>query len=384
MRFLVCVFVLLAACKNEQPHPHASRTAAPPVSAANATELAQRVIAAASPTCDGTRLLAVFDFDAFAERMIGHLGSDGVPMRTVISAFGPEKLGPLLCGWLGDREQLRIIPRDDAAPLIRRLIRVPRTRTVAAQYIRLELVPAAGGAKIADLYSYVAGEALSEVAADIIQSELHRGASGGVRTEDVMLRVRRLRQEGKAAEALSALDELSPEARATRPIRVIRVGVAQEASAEQYKEALDDLARHYPDDASVAFLEVDGAILHHDYDAALRYLEIVEKEVGKDAFQEAVRAKIYQLRARDGDLELALAAAEGAINQEPTLTKPWLMKLDVEVARKDWPAALDVMTHLEKSLGSGLVDEVVAKSEFAGLVASGEFAEWRKQHPPPH
>jgi len=230
--------------------------------------------------------------------------------------------------------------------------------------------------RIVDVYSYLEGAGLAEMLSQIADTALEHNDAFSLR--DVMNRVRELRQQGKPAEAIAELGKLSPEMQQLRYIRILRAGLAKAMSQADYLRELDELAKAFPDDPAVALVEIDGAVLHGDYAAALHDIDIVDKDVGGDAFQDAVRADVY---LKQGDIAKAAARAEAAVKAEPTLPRAWYAKLDVLLHEGDWPGALAVIDRLA-TLGSRLTDAGMRKVKaFDELLATPEYAAWHDAHP---
>jgi len=121
-------------------------------------------------------------------------------------------------------------------------------------------------------------------------------------------------------------------------------------------------------------VEMDGAFAVGDYDAALRWIDIIDKEVGGDAFQDANRAFAY---FKKGELDKAAEHAEAAMQREPTLQRVWEVKLDVAIMQKKWADAAAAMTALETKFGIKF-DEAKLRSSpaMAEFVETPEFKQW--------
>ena len=110
----------------------------------------------------------------------------------------------------------------------------------------------------------------------------------------------------------------------------------------------------------------------------------VDTAIGGDPFQDTLRAEVYLKRGHAGDLDRAAASADAAIAAEPALVEGWFARLDVEVARERWPAALTAMDAIRRRFDLQLDDaRLRASPGFAGLVASPEYAAWRARQARP-
>jgi len=170
--------------------------------------------------------------------------------------------------------------------------------------------------------------------------------------------------------------------RRTRMVQLMRVRLGEQISQDAYKQALDELAKDYPDDPSLALMQVDGAFLRGDLDGALKNIDLVDQAVGGDAFQDAIRAEVYLKRNQPGDLDRAAERAEAAIKTEPTLAKGWWARLDAAVYRKDFAKAFETIEHLQQHFKAKLDDAALHKvPSYAEFLASPEYAAWRAAHP---
>jgi predicted Zn-dependent protease len=149
-------------------------------------------------------------------------------------------------------------------------------------------------------------------------------------------------------------------------IQLLRVQLAEKTSSDAYHQALDELTRDYPDDPSLALMQIDGAFLRGDLDGALHAIDVLDGAVGGDPFQDAVRAEVYVKRGKPGDLELAAARADAAIKAEPTLAKGWWSRLDVAVRAKNYALAAETMKHLEDHFGAKFDEAALRKIEGYG------------------
>src|SRR6185312_8717296 len=145
----------------------------------------------------------------------------------------------------------------------------------------------------------------------------------GVAMAAAIKAARELHVAGKDVEALAKLDSLPAAVRATKAIAVMRVEIASAISRDAKRAALDEVATMFPNDPTIAMLEIDGALLRGDYDGALRNVDTVDRAIGGDPFQDAVRAEILLKRNHPGDLDRAHDLVESVIRADPALKKAW-------------------------------------------------------------
>jgi hypothetical protein len=373
MRWIVVACFVLA-CRDKPPVANVE-----PATDDQAVAFATRLVAASTPTCDEAKLDAMIDHDALAVK-VGDRTHAGAKKQDVIATVVAKRHSgvKVLCAWLGSGARFKVMNVTNARPLVRKLFREGTAKAQGVAYFKFELGKsrADGVVRMVDAYAFIEGAWLTELLAQVVDATLESGAANTVR--ETMEAIKRLRAEHKGTEALAMVEKLPDEVKKLRSVQMMRAGIARQISMVEYGKALDELERQFPDDPSVAILEIDGAILHKNYDAALAKIDVIDKAVGGDPFQEAVRSGVY---FQKGDLPAAAAHADAAIQAEPTLERAWMAKLDVMLATTDWPSALDAIDHLAK-LGTMYTDaEMRAAHAFDGLVASPEYATWHAAHP---
>lgn len=378
MRLVVCLLVL--GCSRPAPEVEVD-----PVTTEQATAFAAELAKAAQP-CDEAKLRALIDDKA----MLARFQKGGTSMPTAFAADQLERdhVGAkVLCAWQAKAEDyklLRIRTVDgQPRPLFRRIMKDARTGLRAVGYDELMLGTTRSDHKvrIIDVYSFIQGQWLTESLRGLTDATIEAGTEDAQAIAEKLQKARTLQQAGQAKEALELVDSVPPKVRKSRATQMMRVSLASAISQEAYKAALDEVAQTFPNDPSVAMLEVDGAFLRADYDAALRDIELVDRSLGGDPWQNALRAEALLHRNKPGDLALAAQAAKKATDAEPTLAKGWWAMLDVQLVKQDWPGSLATMDELARRFGAQFEDAVLRKSAaYTGLVATPEYAAWRAKH----
>lgn len=326
MRLFALALVVVVACKGREATPAT-------LTEAEANTFATQLIPALSP-CDEAKLAPLTDLATLAQT---------------------------LCKWMRGADEVKLLRvrtvSGEPRPVLRRLARDIRTGAVIVGYDALRLHKTTE-VRLADAYSYLQGEWVSE-------GELPEAAA----------EARDLQRQGKSAEALARIDALQKATRNERSVQLLRVRAAAGTGQPEYKQALAELSTIFPHDASIAMAQIDGAFAVQDWNAALEWIDVLDKAIGGDAVLDARRAVAY---LRLGDLEHARAAADKATTTEPTLTHAWEVKLDVVIAQKKWSDAIAVLTELGDKHGISLDNaNVAARPEVAELLASAEYKEWR-------
>jgi hypothetical protein len=376
MRF-VLVLAMVAACEK------GSQKKVSDITADEAKAFATQIGSAAYP-CDVDKVAELVDADAMTDKLEKSMHSQASKLAGA-TFRDPHSAARILCGWNNGIEGYRMlhVRAEDGEQRIvmRRLARASRKPVVIVGYDELQLTRSADHKiRIGDVYSYTQGDWLSSLLAGGIDAMSEEGTSGGLDATHTLRQSRELQKDGKYTEALAALDSLPPNVHNSRMVQMARVRVADQISQDEYKQALDELEHLFPDDPSVALIEVDGAFLRNDFDAALKNIDILDKSIGGDPFQDAIRAEVYLKRNQPGDLDRAAAAAESAIKTEPTLAKGWWARLDTAVHLKQYPLAIETIEYLQKNFGATLTDEALHElPEYADFVASPEYLAWRSR-----
>lgn len=375
MRFLLVVVMVLGACEKKQaPAP-------PAVSETEATEFAKQLAAATMP-CDIEKVASMVDGDGVVARM--KRGAKSKETEFGLAHFqDPHAVARIVCAWQQGVEGYRMLHmgkrEDQPAPIMRRLARAARKPVVIVGYDQLNLEKQGKDVKLVDVYSYTQGDFLDNLLVNGMDAMSDQGVGGSMDAASALKKSRELQSDGKYAEALGVIDALPKQVHDSRMVQMARLRVADQLSEDAYKQALDELAQLFPNDPSVALVDVDGAFLRHDYTKALADIDIIDKAIGGDPFQDAIRASVYLQRNQPGDYDKAAAAAEKAIKTEPTLAKGWWARLDVAVKRKDYKLAVETMQHLRDDFGAKLDPDALGKlPDYAAFLASDEYKAYAK------
>lgn len=335
---------------------------------------------------DGSRPRVAADAEAraFADSLAAEVvpSCDVAKLSLRIDSREASTAARLFCQWLAGassytRVGLRMVD-GKPRPIMRRLLDDPTTGAMFVGYDELVLAPPQGGSgpRLADAFSYRQSVWISELLAankdglpdgktDFLGAS---SAHPGARAAQDKLRA------GDREGALKDIDALAPAVRKERGVQILRLRTAVGLGPDTYKQALTELAQTFPDDPAIALIQIDGALDTSDFASAIRWIDILQKAIGIDAYLETIRVVTL---IRKGDYDKALVVADAAVRLEPTLTRALETKLDVLIVRKMWPEVLATITELETSHGRSFdVDKLRAEPRLAELVASPAFAEW--------
>ena len=370
MRLLIVVALAAAAvgCKRRAEAPLVF--AVDPVSEPDAKTFADKLIAVAKQ-CHPLRLSPLIDHQALAAKFAttSKLPNADKAARAMMRQ---QAAAPLLCNLMrgvAEYKLLRVkMVGTEPHPIMRRMMRDPRTGATLIGYDELQLGTTRSDrqVRLVDTFFYVQGQWLTQVLGSNAFETLPQ-------LEDVLRKVRELQRAGKHSEAISTIDKLAPEIRNHRYSQTLRVQSAAVLGGESFKQALDELARVFPDDPSIAMVEMDGAFAVGDHDKALKWIDVIDKAVGGDPFQQVNRAVAY---LRKGDADKAAEHIEAAIKLEPTLQRAWEVKLDIGLKRKKWSDVIAAMTELEKLGMKFDPEKLKSVPSMAELVTTPEYKQW--------
>ena len=354
MRLLAVLLLALVplqggGCKDGTPASNPTATAR-----AFAESLATDVI----PTCDETKLV---------ERIES-------PDRPTTAR--------LFCQWLRGVASYKLVSvrtvDGQPHPIMRRLIHDPSGAIfVAFDELVLATPKGARTPVLADAFSFRQGVWLSELLATNAATGAQTDYLGASSKHAEVRAAQDLLRTGDRAGALAAIDALPPATRKERGVQMLRVRTTVGLGTDVSKQALAELAQTFPDDPAIALVEIDGALDTEDFDGAMRWIDVLEKTIGVDAFLESTRVVAL---VRKGAIDQALERANAAVALEPALTRAVEIKLDVLIAKKQWPDVLATMTELETKHAIRFeLAKLRAEPRLTELVQSPAFDEWLQQ-----
>jgi hypothetical protein len=327
--------------------------------------------------------------EAEAKAAVESLAVDVVPacdptkVATRLAMTDTATAARILCQWYAGLHSYKLVGfrkgGDTPHPIMRRLIVDAPTGAMFVAFDEITFAYEKGKlVGIGDVFSFRQGVWISElIAANATGSAGPTDFLGPSSKHPEVLAAQDTLRSGDRAAALAAIDALPAAVRKERGVQMLRVRSAAGLSADQYKQALTEIAQTFPDDPAIALISIDGALDVDDFDRAIQWIDTLEKTIGVDAYLESTRTVAL---IRKGDLDKALAAADAAVTLEPTLTRALEIKLDVLIAKKQWDQVLAVMTELETHHGTRFdVAKLRAQPHLAELVQSPAFATWLEQ-----
>lgn len=184
------------------------------------------------------------------------------------------------------------------------------------------------------------------------------------------------RRSGDYAEANRFFLSLPPQIKDSRIFLELGIAIANLLQDEAlHKKRLKLLAEIHGADPSAASLLIDHYYYLGDADKALSYLDVMERQVGKDGYTTYLRANLYFKMVEDYGKAKALYLE--AIDIEPDLEDPYTMLAYIYILERNHAKAVEVYKLLESNFGIQYTREDFFDMPETNLFkASGEFEKW--------
>jgi tetratricopeptide (TPR) repeat protein len=241
----------------------------------------------------------------------------------------------------------------------------------------------AGGVKVVDVYVYATGELMSQTLRRTVKQAVAFEEHGLSRRlaawegdlakglQDVP-RMQELFGAGRYAEALAMYRALPRTLQQDKSYMILLVLCAGQVSEEEYKDAVAEFRKLFPDDPALALISVDGLVMRGEYAEALAAVDRLDRIVGGDPYLDVVRSDIC---LGMGVPEKASAFARRAIRREPLLEEAHWAVVSVELERGDFAGVARALTEMEENLGFR-VEGLEEDEAFAEFVSSQEYRDW--------
>ncbi|MFT3693068.1 MAG: hypothetical protein QM831_07995 [Kofleriaceae bacterium] len=352
------------------------------VSEAEARTFVDGFLKVAHSPCTVEAVEPMLDTAALGSRLIDLPSSVKGPARELAfkATQRQHSFAQMVCGWIGASAdaKLKLITFVDGAPIVRGLWKPKDTTVVTYWKLFLGKRKSDGKVLLDDIYSYADG---FNVAQNLNDFMIAGDEAGVVKAQDFVSEIQKAKGEldrGDARGALDTLDAMGPELKKVRAVQMMRIGAAQAIGQDVYARELHDLMAKYPNDPSVALLQIDDSVLQKDFPAALKAIDALDQSVGGDPYQDAIRSSIYM---QMGDAAKALATAKNAVKAEPAIARTQLALLDAYALAGDFAAVraqLDVLAKMGDLLSASALSTIPLYEKFA---QSPQFADWQQLHP---
>ena len=196
------------------------------------------------------------------------------------------------------------------------------------------------GALVADnLYAFLTGTTMIETLQSIFDALIDEDRSEVSRYKEIADKL-----DTDPAAGIAESKSMPAALRESKSMQTAIVQAASNLSEQEYKDAIAEYQRLFPNDPSIDLVSIDGLFLSEKYDEALAAIDRLDKSVGGDEYLNQVRSSV--LIAQGKDFKLAAIKAKAAIAAEPALESNYLMWFASELGAKNYSEATAAMTIL--------------------------------------
>lgn len=354
--------------------------------ASTPSKTVQRLVTALNER-DAAELQDLIDIDALAERAIRGIDFSEDELSIVMRGMRQARdrvSGNVLAMLRQHNSRVRHLRTEDRGTAKIVLLRFDyvddKGAPAGTDYVEYEL---GVDGRIADWYSYVQAERVSEVTGRLLALAMPRegllAKVFGITQVDseLTLLLRRIQEEQRAGDFVAAyesLGELPVALRETRLWATMRVSVATSANDELRRESLRHLFENFGNDPDLQFLLIDYYFENDQFAAMVAGLESFERSVVEDEVTSKLRC-LGEIRltrwkqARDACLR--------SLEIEPAQEGTWWMLADIGRQTGDADLVLTTLAGYERQFEVQFNPDLLVEDEaYAWLKSKPEFKKW--------
>jgi tetratricopeptide (TPR) repeat protein len=358
----VALAFTFAGCKAKQPA--ARKLTAPTTEEADAfgKEFAKKL----SP-CESSALDSMMDTELLIARAVAHRSLGRTEVKGLSRGLG--SLGDRLCTELAQQgvkaKHLRTQVVDGTPrPLVRLVF------DEGLNYYQLELDKRDNVVRAADIYIFLAGEKLSETFQRVLDVLL-KSPGTPIPTATIQA-MKQDMHSGEWEAAQRKLESLPAAIRASKPVMLVELQIASELGDEKYVAVMDKYAKAYPNDPSLALVQIDRTLLKKQYAEALVVLDQLDKQVGGDPYLDVLRVDAYMSLGKPDE---AIKVAKRGAAAEPDLEQMWWALLSAQAAQGQFAEAIPTVETLRDKFGVDLT-ALGGDDRFTKLAESDVYRKW--------
>lgn len=239
-----------------------------------------------------------------------------------------------------------------------------------------------------DAYLYLSGETMSQTsrrtALPLLAEEekglldrLLKSESAYVANFEKVHQAMQAFRQGDSAKVWQICEKLPAEVQRDRTILVLRLRAAQALDDAKYLKVITDWAAAFPNDSTLDFVSIDGAIMRKDYPAALKHIAAFSQQVGGDTYLDFLTGNVLVMAKRYDE---ARKKARGVLAAEPTLTDAFDTLLSISLETKNYAETVSVLDEVQQRFPTVDVDADIAGTEpFAEFRLSKTYLDWRSR-----
>jgi hypothetical protein len=191
-----------------------------------------------------------------------------------------------------------------------------------------------------------------------------------------------LNANGKHAEVIGIYAKLPPDLQKEKIILMAELEASIGTDSDAYHAAVDLWRRTYPNDPATDLISIPVLTSRGQFAEALVCVDRLDHAIGGDPYLDVLRSSLY---GGLGDTLKAKEAATRAMEQEPTLLEPYyflLHCLSGEYHAAEAIPILDKLCAVANLQRAQLAKILEPKRDYAALVASPEYRQWRTADDP--
>jgi len=177
--------------------------------------------------------------------------------------------------------------------------------------------------------------------------------------------------------ALEAYDRLPESIQQDKNVMLLWAGISAKLSGASGERALAAFERRFPDDSSLTMLQINVFSASKNYQRAHQAIDKLDRLVGGDPFLQVMHSRTYRAA---GELDLAIVAAQAAVDSEPRLLVGYSELLAAYLAQQDFTRTANLLTYMRDEVQLP-VTAMLSQPFFKEFIESPEYANWMKQEP---
>jgi tetratricopeptide (TPR) repeat protein len=278
-----------------------------------------------------------------------HVNANATESEFLAEVFKGMSLGGKIVGVIqsnGSYEFVKQFEKDNKRYVLFRLF----TSDYTINYHELELCKVGTEVKIADLYFYISGEALSETLINLYRNFLAEDSKVDIKASKrykaitvTLPKMRALKAEGKFKEALATYNNLPAEFKTNKTFLLNKVLITQNLDEKTYIATLDDYRKVNPKAEHINLLMLDAYTYRKQYDKAQEAIDTLDANINTDPFLDYYRYLIYNLQEAP---ERGIATLQKAATALPNNNA---IQLELIAVYKDLPEKKTIVENLIKT-----------------------------------
>jgi tetratricopeptide (TPR) repeat protein len=240
-----------------------------------------------------------------------------------------------------------------------------------------------GKVRIDDVYSFHAGESLSdimrrlllltpEISAKMPQAAVGGPVSDGVRIGSALSEMTKRLKEKKYKEALDFYHSLPDRLQKEKLVLLVRIQAAHHLKGETYDEAVRDYRKAFPNEPNLDLIMIDAYYSHKLFDRVLASIDGVDRTVGGDPYLDALRARAH---LQKGDLAAAKRCAKKSVEAEPDVPTAYLCLLTISLREKTFAETSAILTIVREKF-PGQMPALKNNPTYVEYTSSPQYRDW--------